>query len=221
MRAFDEAGAQMFGNAADIFSVRLPPGSGSQRLDMQALLMQIPKERRALWTATAGDLDSLLGSLPGPVSYVEYDLERWPQTPKSEQDNPVAAVQQAQQVAHAHGAQLLLTPTSYFNDKYGDQLARYTDIYVPQAKAYEAGMSTDQYQQTVGTLLKRLRAANPSVKVFLDISPEPKGIAKTGQEMLQDVNLVRSVAPIDGVWITYRPREEPTVTQFLQLLGKM
>src|SRR5262249_25378808 len=113
MRAFDEAGAQMVGKAADIFSGRLPPGAGSQRLDMQALLMQIPKERRALWTASAGDLDSLLGSLPGPVSYVEYDLERWPQTPKSEQDNPVAAVQQAQQIAHAHGAQLLLTPTSY------------------------------------------------------------------------------------------------------------
>ena len=171
---------------------------------------------RMLMTAAMADIASAVDSLPFPISYIGYDLERWNATPIWEQDNPVEAVNQAQQIAHARGLQLVIGPSRYFNENFGTQLAQYTDVYMPQAKAYQAYMNLSEYTSTVRSLLGSIKNANPSVRTWLDLSPTPKDITKTPEDMLECVAAVRDL--IDGVWVTYASSEEENVTGFVNLL---
>ncbi len=212
MRIYDTQFVASFVRPGDIF------GTGYRRgVDFAAnLLSSVPKENRMLMFATTDGLAEILDSLPIDITYIGYDLERWDATSAAEQQDPVEAVKEAQQIAHARGLKLVIGPSRYFNEKYGTQLAPYVDVYMPQAKFYQANLSAQQYQQTVGDLIRSLRQANPDMKVFLDLSPSPKNVEETPAEMLKSVESVQDL--IDGVWVTYNVRETEKVGEFVRLV---
>jgi hypothetical protein len=181
------------------------------------ILSSLSRGERMLMFTTIVGLTTTLDALTVPISYLGYDLEQGTASPAESQD-PIQAVKTAQQIAHSRGLQLVIGPTGYFVEKYGAQMARYTDVFIPQAKYYQANLSPAQYEQTMRALFTSLKQANPQVKIFLDISPSPKGIQKTPPEMMQSAQSVLDL--IDGVWITYRPAEAQQVLEFVKLMGR-
>jgi hypothetical protein len=89
---------------------------------------------------------------------------------------------------------------------------------VPQAKAYQARLSPQEYERTLRDLFSSIREANPDALIFLDISPSPKGAVKTSEEMLASVRSLQDV--INGVWITHNPDEISLVQSFASQLGR-
>jgi hypothetical protein len=214
MRLRDVEFAAALAREGDLFA------TGYQRnlARSERALSSVPESERMFMFATVDDMEQTLDQLDIKIGYVGYDLERWPATSEAEQQDPVRAVQKAQQIAHARGLKLVLGPSQYFVERYGTQLAPYVDVYVPQAKAYQANLSLPEYRETLRKLFADLRQANPYVKVFLDISPSPKAIGKTPTEMLESVQAVGDL--IDGVWITYNQAEQEQVQVFVKLMGR-
>lgn len=183
---------------------------------VENMLSQVPPENRMIIAASFQDLDSFLQNLSIDISYIGYDLERWPYTSRWEQENPVDAVRIMGEIAHSHGLQLVVAPSRYFNERFGEEIAKYADIYIPQAKYYQAFLSLDEYNQTLRNLIGNLRAANPNLIIFLDLSTSPKGRKTTAEEMWKHVEVLEDV--IDGVWVTYSPLYGEEFRRFLQIL---
>lgn len=201
----------------DIAFELYPRGRGLRPAQFVAL-SSAPKGSRMLVVTSTEGVEEILDNLKLEISYLGYDLERWDLTPTAEQDRPVEAVQKMQKIAHSRGLKLFIAPTIPFNERYGKQLALYTDIYAPQSKGYQANLQPDQYNRLVRGWLQDLKAANPKVKLFHDLAPNPKGIEKTPAELLDSVIAVQDL--IDGVSMFYRRDNADTVRQFVKLLGR-
>ncbi|MGI6206842.1 MAG: hypothetical protein ACOYEW_01400 [Anaerolineae bacterium] len=181
-------------------------------------LSAVPAHTRMFMTPTLDGVEEALSELSIDIGYLGYDLERWDQTPTWEQENPVEAVRRMRDIAHAHGLQFVLGPSRYFNVNYATQMAPYVDIYIPQAKAYQANLSLSEYRTTLRELFTSIKQANPNIKIWLDVAPNPKGVPMTAQQMLDCVNAVRDL--IDGVWVTPTQDDGTVMGEFLQLLGR-
>lgn len=178
----------------------------------------VPAYTRMFMTPTLDGVEEALSRLSIEVAYLGYDLERWDQTPIWEQENPVEAVRRMRDIARAHGLQFVLGPSRYFNVNFAAEMAPYVDIYIPQAKAYQANLSLDEYRDTLRSLFTTIKQANPNVSIWLDVAPNPKGVPKTAQEMMDCVNAVRDL--IDGVWVTPTQDDGTVMREFLRLLGR-
>jgi len=211
-RLFDAERAMAIARPGDIFGVGTKEGLDIAR----EKLSQIPKEYRMLITPAIAGLEDVLDALDVEIAYIGYDLEVWEATPIEEQLDPVGAVARAREIADARGLKLVLGATANFNRNYGAQMAPYVDYYMPQAKSYQAYLSDEEYEQTLRQLFTTLRAANPDMQLFLDISPSPKDIPQTPEEMLQHVRSLQDM--IDGVWITHGFSEQDVVDEFIDLL---
>jgi hypothetical protein len=185
---------------------------------VENLLSTVPVHTRMIMTPTLDGIDEALSQLSIEVAYLGYDIERWDQTPVWEQENPVEAVKQMRAIADAHGLQLVLGPSIYFNTNFAAEMAPYVHVYIPQAKSYQANMGLTEYRETVRGLLTTIKQANPNARVYLDLSPSPKGVTKTAQEMLECVDSVRDL--IDGVWVTQTAEDAATLAEFVSLIGR-
>ncbi|NPV07584.1 MAG: hypothetical protein HPY83_06430 [Anaerolineae bacterium] len=214
MKVFEGEFPASLGREGDIFAF----GYLANAARVRAAFHNIPVQNRMFMTPTLEGLEELLDRLPVEVAYLGYDLETWEATSAAEQEDPVAAVARAREIAHSRGLKLAIGPSRPFNEKYGAQLAPLVDIYMPQAKAYQARLSPEEYAATMRDLFLTLRRANPAVTLFLDVSPSPKGQEQDIEAMLRCVQAVSDL--IDGVWITYTPPETDRVREFVALLGR-
>jgi hypothetical protein len=212
MKVFEGEFAASLCRDGDIFAF----GYQANPSRVREAFKNIPVENRMVMTPTLEGVEELLDNLPVEVAYLGYDLETWEATSAAEQQDPVAAVARAREIAHSRGLKLAIGPSRSFNERYGAQLAPLVDVYMPQAKAYQARMTQEEYQATMRSLFTTLRQANPDVVLFLDISPSPKGVEQEIGEMLECVEGVSDL--VDGVWITFTPPETERVGEFVALL---
>ncbi|NPV10131.1 MAG: hypothetical protein HPY83_19490 [Anaerolineae bacterium] len=185
---------------------------------VEAQLSSVPAHTRMMMTPTLDGVEEALSRLSIEIAYLGYDLERWDQTPIWEQENPVEAVKLMRQIADAHGLKLVIGPSRYFNENFAAQMAPYVHAYIPQAKAYQANLSLDDYRDKVRGIMTQIKQANPAARVYLDLSPSPKGVPKTAEEMMACVDAVRDL--IDGVWVTQTAEDAATLAEFVALLGR-
>lgn len=182
---------------------------------------KLPKENRMLIVASMEGAEQKIEELKRSgieISYLGYDLEGWSKTSEDEKQDPIEAVKKASQVAHSKGLKLVIGPSRYFNEKYGKELAKHTDVYMPQAKAYEARYGVSEYAKVVGTLLTDIKASNPEVELWLDISSKPKQTSKTPEEMYEYYKSVEK--HIDGVWVTQNQADIESISKFESLLSE-
>lgn len=217
---FNESSADFILNNAqpgDIYAITI-----SAKVDqIKEKALKLPKENRMLIVASMEGAEQKIEELKRSgieTSYLGYDLEGWSKTSEDEKQDLVEAVKKASQVAHSKGLKLVIGPSRYFNEKYGKELAKYTDIYMPQAKAYEARYGVSEYAKVVGTLLTDIKASNPEVELWLDISPEPKQTSKTPEEMHEYYKSVEK--HIDGVWVTQNQADIESISKFESLLSE-
>ncbi|MDO8551230.1 MAG: hypothetical protein Q7S03_00915 [bacterium] len=212
-------------SSADFILNNVQPGdiyAISMKIDqIKEKVLRLPIENRMLIVASTEGAEQKINELRIngiEISYLGYDLEGWSKTSENEKQNPIEAVRGAYQLAHSKGLKLVIGPSRYFNEKYGKELAEYTDVYMPQAKAYEARYGIAEYAKVVGALLTDLKTSNPNVELWLDISPEPKQTSKTPEEMYGYFKSVDKY--IDGVWVTQNQASIEVVSKFEDLLDK-
>ena len=138
------------------------------------------------------------------VDYIGYNIEHWPQTPDSEQLDPVGTVRRLKEFADSHNLMLTVGPDRRFDDQYGAAMAQFADNYVLQLQAYMQNPDTFAAQAIRRTA--RLRAANPQIRVFAQVSVSRDVPIDT---IFRCIQLV--VDSVDGVWIFYRAPTDDTL----------
>jgi hypothetical protein len=164
----------------DIAYIEFTP-TGDVEADVQAIakgdLLDVPAPQRMLGTNAVRHTAAILEGLQARdflVGSLGYDLELRPQTPREEQQDPVAACAKARALAQRFSAPLLLVPTAGVSTEWGEKLAPLVDWFQPQGKAYQAyDTSLAVYRQR--EMYRKLRAANAKLVFFHDTAIVPKG----------------------------------------------
>jgi len=152
------------------------------------------------------------GSISYPYRWVMYDPEEWSQTPVNEQRNPVLYMTLFGRLAHAHGLKVIQAPALDLGTVSGSVLPRRRGESVNQwfvrvnlaGAAAAAGdifqlqdesNTTDrgQYTGLFSSTQAQAKAANPSVKVYSEVST----VNGTAAEM---ATAARSISP-DGFYV--------------------
>jgi hypothetical protein len=139
-----------------------------------------------------------------------YNPEHWSQTPTAEQNNLVATVKNASTQVHAAGLQFFLAPDDQFDSQYAAQLAPYADIYCVQAEHYETSPTT--FSQWVLPTTATIRAANPNVKVYIEVSTQQ------GTPAQIDAALLAVQGKVDGIVIWSGATQTTQLKQTVSLI---
>jgi hypothetical protein len=149
-------------------------------------------------------------SLTTPVGIVTYDAEHWAATPVSEQNNLVATTKTFASYVHQRGLKFGIAFDRSFDDQYASQVAPVADYYLVQGQAIETNPA--QFASWVGPIVSTIRAANPGIKVFVQV-----GTAKgTPQQMLAAIQTVSN--NIDGIAIWADASQLSQLQQFVVLV---
>ncbi|HEY3765105.1 MAG TPA: hypothetical protein VGL44_08095 [Gaiellales bacterium] len=178
------------------------------------------------------------GRIDSRIRAVLYDPERWPSTPAAEQRDPLAAMRQFGQLAHAHGYKVVLAPGRDLlavpgarcgaNGQSLDQAylrcgfaraARFADVFSIQSQADE--FDVPAFRAFVVAAAAQARAAHPGVRIFAGISTNPA----TGRARSTDLTrAVRSVdGTVNGFWANVfvrRPGQLQTAIAFFRSLAR-
>jgi hypothetical protein len=103
------------------------------------------------------------------VECLSYDHEKWEKTPPAEQQDPGGAAKAGADLAHAHGALFMASPSYQVCMKHAEAMAKCSDIFLIHCQ----GMlreKPNEYVQYARELSGRLRKANPQIKVWVFLS---------------------------------------------------
>jgi hypothetical protein len=134
--------------------------------------------------------------------YVDYDLEPGDgHSPDSDLVDPVASIIAASQAAHAAGLTLECSAARAITRDYGAQFAPYCETIHIQAQ----GLQTDPaaYEAAVRDMAAKLRAANPAVKLSIQVSTQRE--PAPGLTVLETMKqcIARSIDAVDGASVWY------------------
>jgi hypothetical protein len=170
---------------------------------------------------------AISSGLPAGSTGVALDLEKWSQTPTSQQANPGAADQAGAQAASQHDLAYLVTPGTDLGGLGGGgsniqgmisrvdaPAARGAGMFDIQAQTLESNPAT--YASYVRQAAAQARAGQPGIKVYAQISGSPGGSVPSASVVLQDIKEVRPY--VDGylLWI-----ESPGAPMMASVLRSM
>lgn len=96
-------------------------------------------------------------------TYLDYDLEPGKaHSPREDLADPVESVKEAAEAAHAAGLLFNVSPSKALTTQYGEQFAKYVDMYHIQAQSLQEDPSS--YLSFVKATASKLRNANPDLK---------------------------------------------------------
>lgn len=143
------------------------------------------------YAAFAADIAS--GRLPGPYHAVMFDIEKWPATPLTEQQNPRAYMARFSELARAHGLFPILAPARDLVLARGATCAKHTGEDLNQAylrcglagAVAHAGALVVQsqvnqsrvplFRSFLAEAARQARAANPAILVLAQLATAPLG----------------------------------------------
>ena len=159
---------------------------------------------------SVADLQSDRTQIDEPI--VVYNPERWEKTPSNEQQDPVAAAQAFASMIHAKGKSVLLVPScglmKLVNGRGSPNRACVRRLLVPMARVADfvdfevQSRETDPgaYSDLVHYAVAQMKAANPNVKVLVQLSTADRPRTDASTDTL--LQCARSVADVvDGYWI--------------------
>lgn len=189
------------------------------RTDRYKLWGVVPEHARGVAVTTIDGVEAKLASLPYRVSWLVYDIENWDLTSDWEKANPPEATRQARAIADRYGAKLAVVPTLGIARQYGTRMAPYAHVFKVQSKGLQATSTPQEFGAILNPLYDSLRAANPNMKVYADISPAPKGVQMTPDQLLAYWNAVKDHAQGISAWVT-SSENEATFGAFLDKVGR-
>jgi hypothetical protein len=175
--------------AAHFFNTSTAYGAGASlvKTPVQAGYATTPVLDYTSYAQFSSDISS--GAITYPYKWVMYDPEDWSQTPVNEQQDPITYMELFGQLAHAHGLKVIEAPAmdlcsvsgtayprlsgetcSQWYDRVNIAGAAATDgdIYVLQDESNTTNLS--QYDSLYASSAAQAQAANPSVKVYSELS---------------------------------------------------
>jgi len=184
-------------------------GPGSDRFASQAIAA-------ADFTSAAALVQALEEHrVSASVPDVVLDLEAWPLTPVTEQDNPIAAAGQAFRAAQAAGKRLVFTPgvdlvrvltgqrlqgpalTAAYDQLLAGPGAAVSDVFEVQAQSTEG---TSAIPNFVTSAVAAARSSHPGIPVLVGLSTNPSGRRVTPTDLLQ-LDQASTRAGAAGFWL--------------------
>jgi len=111
-----------------------------------------------------------------PYEALGYGLETGKSTPELEWHDLVGSTQQARDIAQQFHKLLLMGPgfrlMSQNTDKYAPMSAL-SELWVFQTQRFQIDPPGDKYRQNVAAVLKQIRAGNPKIKIWAQITLPP------------------------------------------------
>jgi hypothetical protein len=220
--ALDPATASHFLNTPTSFGA----GSSRTRSPIQPGLATTPVLMYTSYAQFAADLRS--GQLTFPYQWVMYDPEKWRQTPRDEQQDPIKYMTLFGQLAHSSGLQVIEAPALdlayvpgsviprlpresapawYVRNNIAGAGAAAGDAVMIQGESQTASLS--RYDSLFTSAAAQARAANPEVRVFAEVSTVNGSAA-------QMAAAARSVSA-DGVYVA-APGAVRQADRFFQLM---
>jgi hypothetical protein len=137
--------------------------------------------------------------------FVEYDLESGFDGPNSDSDaqNNVTKIKKSADAVHNQGMQFRVSPgkpnsASFLRTNLLNDVARLVDYYHIQAQSIQDS-TPSQYADFTESLVKPLKAANPSILVTSQISPsQGASSGKTVQQTMRDAIIAAMSEPSPG-----------------------
>jgi hypothetical protein len=204
------------------------PLGAALRKDTIDLQLAYPGPGRLYWCWSRGLAQSYFGQLEGglrvligpslatlqekaeragqaglPYEALGYNLEDKENRTIEERTDLVGATRQAADLAHEHGRLLMMVPGfKLMQANWSDypQLAAYADLWVIQSlqlqKVYPPGPT---YRQEVEKVIHQIRAGNPNIPIWVQITVVVKGQVLSAEEVLAYRQAIADL--VDGVFI--------------------
>lgn len=152
-----------------------------------------------------------------PYEALAYSLEAGRNTPIEEQRDLVGATRQAAQVAHEHGKLLIMGPGfKLMEANWADypSMAAYADVWVIQSQRLQVDPPGPGYRREIERTINQIRAGNPTVSIWVQISVTPGARILSAEEVLAYRESIADL--VDGVYI-YDSRD-PSRPETLQAI---
>jgi hypothetical protein len=178
---------------------------GDKNLPAQGWKVRARQQYRSL-----ADFQADRGPINEPV--IVYNPEPWAETPENEQRDPISASRTFANLAHAKGKAVLIIPSCNLlrlaNGPGGPTRACVDQLLVPIARvadyvdfeAQSLETNPQAYSDVVHYAVARMKAANPNVKVIVQLSTADRRRTNASTDTL--LQCARSVADVvDGYFI--------------------
>jgi hypothetical protein len=171
---------------------------------------------------------AISAGLPAGSTGVALDLEKWGQTPPSQQASPGAADQAGAQAARQHHLAYLVTPGTDLGSLAGGgsniqgmisrvdaPAAKGAGMFDIQAQTLEPDPAT--YTSYVRRAAAQARAGQPGIKVYAQISSSPRGSVPPASVILQDIKQTRPY--VNGYLLWIEPPGAPMMASVLHAIN--
>ncbi len=131
-----------------------------------------------------------------------YGLERGRHTTAEEQADPLGATEQAAELADQYDKLLVLGPGfQLMQDHWSDYagMAALVDVWIFQTQRLQVSPPGPEYRQAVEEVVSELRAGNPEIEIWAQISVTPGRAAISVEEYLAYRESI--VDLVDGVYV--------------------
>jgi hypothetical protein len=137
-----------------------------------------------------------------PYDALAYSLEASRNTPIEEQADVLGATQQAASLAHEHGKLLVMGPGWGLMEQNWAQyptMASHADLWIIQTQRLQSNPADAAYREEVARVIDQLRAGNPDLHIWAQVSVTPGGRLLSAEEVLAYRRAI--VDLVDGVYI--------------------
>jgi hypothetical protein len=230
------------GELADTFAGRMTylagPATGSARA--RALAGPVSGTVRNTYiyksyAAFASDLAA--GRLPSTVHAVLYDIEKWPATPRDEQQQPQVYMRRFSALARAHGLlpilaparDLTLVPGGSCVKRGGENLSEaYIRCGIATADAGAAALVVQSqieefnvaaYRRFLSVVARQARVGNPRIAVLAQLATAPLGQPASVPQLVAAARSVHGL--VQGFSLTARPADDETTAGLLWAFGRL
>lgn len=175
--------------------------------------------------------------LPHSAHAVLYDIEKWPATPRYEQQQPQAYMRRFSALARAHGLLPVLAPARDLTLVTGSTCAKYrsenlTEAYlrcglasadagaaalVVQAQAAE--FDPPAFRRFVAAAARQARAGNPRIAVLAQLATAPLGRPASVPQLVAAARSVHGL--VQGYSVTARNVDRETTAGLLWAFGPL
>jgi hypothetical protein len=181
--------------------------------------------------------DLAKGRLPSTVHAVLYDIEKWPATPRYEQQQPQAYMLRFSALARAHGLLPILAPARDLTLVPGSTCAKYrsenlTEAYlrcglasadagaaalVVQSQAAE--FDVPAFRHFVAAAARQARAGNPRIDVLAQLATAPLDQPASVPQLVAAARSVHQL--VQGFSLTARNVDTETTAGLLWAFGRL
>lgn len=131
-----------------------------------------------------------------------YGLERGRHTTQEEQADPLGATERAAEFAERMGKPLVLGPGfQLMQDHWSDYqgMAAFVDVWILQTQRLQVNPPGPEYRQEVEKVVRELRAGNPDIQIWAQISVTPgRSAIDVGEWLAYRESIIDLV---DGVYV--------------------